>query len=923
MASPHTSARTPPTPSVESPAPDPALMAIRLPVPGWFGPVCLALKHVLASPPKEANLFRRVLAHAARYGGDIANRASEGHVSRERDVESYPLASFLLALPVKPRPIQITLAWITLEAHLARSHERLVLRLSRISRGLAQSDKSKLWNTVAECNGPSELLAKMARLARHDTSLGVTGHQTFDAVWRDELHAFCISLVSTAQSPAGDLGGTTDSIDQPGPLTENPAGQGGEDADEHMFLPAGAIASDGPIRGRKRRQALDWSVHMSRQSSPDLLRPAEGILPQGIRECSWHLAVRDADVALNVGDISEAACKLATILSIEAGLAAREVVEVGFGSVTVSKIPVIDLAAKALRRAEILPPGYFLPDSHDDRWLATGGDVIFPLSAECCALAQRLVDARTRRFGSDLPSSLLSDGVEPSQLRAAVRSEHRLVLAVHLADEIGVDAAQRAFGDTFGLSTAPMFYGTYHAQDIVRVLLSANHFAHPDQTSAPWSRAADHWLGSRVRPTHTPYRDVWTKLQGTTKRPRGRPSTLSSTLEWRHRRNRLAVHFLLATGHRPSNAVSRLTLHDFLPRHALAVVSDKVADPAHATRLVCTGWRFVGELESFVIELQRICRSDGPAEARRLASEILRGEAPLFSVPVDGATETVDIRALLADLDPLWGFRPNLHRHGLCQFLLRQKIDPELRFFQMGWLLHEHHATSASAPFPPTRLGVDLAEVVDRWLDECEWLGGAVPIHPADLIPSCPLVDWDSRRAAVAKAAREQVDGIRAQIKEAGRALKRQIWRNIQEVAAQTLPDFDASGDADRPSFVPRGGVANTPESPLVITQHQVGRLLAPFQDARYTPAERRVAARLVRKALLRGAKSRGIRVFVPTVPVLSAHRVQSPFLPGAGLALAQMDALHAMNCPEAEYFIAHMLPCYEQNLDELTRGRF
>lgn len=36
-----------------------------------------------------------------------------------------------------------------------------------------------------------------------------------------------------------------------------------------------------------------------------------------------------------------------------------------------------------------------------------------------------------------------------------------------------------------------------------------------------------------------------------------------------------------------------------------------------------------------------------------------------------------------------------------------------------------------------------------------------------------------------------------------------------------------------------------------------------------------------------------------------------------------QMAALRAMNSPEAEYFIAHMLPCYEQNLDELTRGRF
>lgn len=36
-----------------------------------------------------------------------------------------------------------------------------------------------------------------------------------------------------------------------------------------------------------------------------------------------------------------------------------------------------------------------------------------------------------------------------------------------------------------------------------------------------------------------------------------------------------------------------------------------------------------------------------------------------------------------------------------------------------------------------------------------------------------------------------------------------------------------------------------------------------------------------------------------------------------------QLAALHEMQCPEAEYFIEHMLPCYTQNLDELTRGRF
>ena len=36
-----------------------------------------------------------------------------------------------------------------------------------------------------------------------------------------------------------------------------------------------------------------------------------------------------------------------------------------------------------------------------------------------------------------------------------------------------------------------------------------------------------------------------------------------------------------------------------------------------------------------------------------------------------------------------------------------------------------------------------------------------------------------------------------------------------------------------------------------------------------------------------------------------------------------QLAALHEMHCPEAEYFIEHMLPCFAQNLDELTRGRF
>ena len=34
-----------------------------------------------------------------------------------------------------------------------------------------------------------------------------------------------------------------------------------------------------------------------------------------------------------------------------------------------------------------------------------------------------------------------------------------------------------------------------------------------------------------------------------------------------------------------------------------------------------------------------------------------------------------------------------------------------------------------------------------------------------------------------------------------------------------------------------------------------------------------------------------------------------------------QQKALEQMHCPEADWFMEHCLPCYTQNLDELTRG--
>jgi len=870
----------------------PQTMGIPIAIRGWHGPLCHALRDILSSPPAEAHLFRRVLSHAARYGNDLARDASSEPIGKNRRPAEFPLASLLLAMPARPSALERTLAWLILEAHLSFGYGELVVALAQILRGLVGKGTSKLKDTIARCNGPTRLIAKMGRLEAMAPELGITGHQTFDSLWRCELEAFCVSLVRQLEPDPAEADYVVGvPIDQPSALTENPTEQQGDDPEEGVHFPSSPVQPWQKIRGPRMRHALDWSVHMSRQSSPDLLRPKENVMPADLRRREWQIALARTESALAQCDLFAAQYELAAVLSIECGLNAREASSVGFGSSTAGQIPVIDLAARALRRPELLPPNYFIPDANDDRWLPTGGDVIFPLSSNCTSLAMQLLEAREAQPESWSNHLLLTGSIDKAKLRAATRSQYRLSLAIGIADVLGPDAAQRAFGDSFGLSTAPVFYGSYPALELARTIATVNDFTDDVRSDAPWESVAAHWLGSRVRPAMPPYQKVWVQLQGDGKRSRGRPSDRKVLQEWRQRRDRLAIHFLLATGCRPANSLASMVIQDFLPKDALALVTDKVTDPAHTTRLVCTGWRFTGELESFINELSRVARNSEIVEAKNLASKILSGAAPLFSIPTEREPEPINIRNLLSLLDPLWAHRPNLHRHGLYQFLIQRGVDPELRYFQMGWLSHDHHATSDSAPFPPGQLGRELAGVVDDWLAQCGWSGGRRATAPDTLVPRVCLQDWMVRRKSHAITADAAFAALRAELNEIGGALDGEVWERIRVDAEQVLSSFDATGSSSCPSFQPRSDASSRADEPKTISQLQVEAILASFATATTSAAERYVATKLLHKALLNTAKAHSVRVYLPEVPVLSRYRIPSPFLPGVGLAVAQVDA--------------------------------
>lgn len=875
----------------------PHTMGIPVALVAWHPQMCRSLGRILSLPPAQATLFRSVLAHAVAHGAMLAAEAGAERKHR-LDPEKFPLAAAIMGFPParKASPVQRTLSWLMLEAHLTGVGGTLVTDLAQLLRGLYRGEGSRLNQTILECDGPSQLLAKMTRLGERDRTR-ITGHGTFDDLWRKELEAFCTALVRQVEVVAEDTEELWGALDSAGPLTESPLDAQEDDPDEGPHHPSLPIGPGQIIRGQPLRRALNWSAHMVRRSSPSLLRPAENVLPQELRELQWALAIHEAERAVAAGDLQDAEYSLLAAVSIETGLSTKEALLTGFGTAAAAG-PVIDLEIGALRRPEVLPPNCFIPPEEDGRWIPTGGDVIFPLSPRCLKLLKGL---SVRRGMSRPTSSLLlaphlaGDGrlipVDGKRLRAATKAANRIVLAIHVANAMGIDAAQRAFGDTFGLSAAAAFYGSYPAEDVAVVVARANDFMEHNVAAAAWPAAAQHVLGSRARPKDPPFSRAWRALQGSPGRGRGRPSDRTLVFDWQARRDRLLVHFILATGHRPTQSLFELTLHHFVPRDAMVFVGDKISGPAYLTRPVCTGWRFIGELDGFLAELRRISQRSGLDEARRLAKSILTGTAPLFETPSKSPAGSSRIQALLRKLDPLWGDRPNVHRHGLAQHLIQAGVDPELRYFQLGWQCHDHHATSDSAPYPAAQLGPEMAEVIDGWLDSSGWLGGGQPEDPGSLIPLQPLRDWTLRKKELAQAADANWKSIKAGLAEAERGMESAVWLRIRAEAERVLAEFaPSSGDAP-PAFqlISLGGGGEIP----TIGQADVEALLAPFEKRSCSPAERYVAARLLHKALLRTARLTGARVFLPSVPVLSRSREASPFIPDSGLAIAQIDFMH------------------------------
>jgi hypothetical protein len=468
------------------------MMGIETPLRSWEPAFAKALKEILSVPPAGVNSFRRTLAYAAEHGQRLSNE-SVGAVSvkTEGRVESYPLPATILSRPNgSDGKLDATLLWLLLEMHLWGIHADSVTSLASSIRGLSTvSADHQLSSTIGECDGLVHLIKKLQSLRLSPLIPGkVTNNKDFDSLWENSLEAICYSLLqqsAVATEPDEEATGGQLLGDSLVELASPVATDGAEDSEEGPFHSMAAIPPYEKPPSEWGRLAQASGKELYRRSSPDLLRDPEAVAPSALLAEEWSNALALVTLGWNTSNATIAETGLLRLLAIETGLVEREAISAAFGSrTTEGGIAVVDLHARALRRSERRPQYAFKPKPDNPSWLETGGDILFPLSREAVAAAIRVRRLRRRVIAMQPTSLLVASISEKAGLRKALNggssspapaSACRLRLAATLAEKLGPDAAQDAFGDTFGLAASPTFYSSFHASDIASCIAQANH----------------------------------------------------------------------------------------------------------------------------------------------------------------------------------------------------------------------------------------------------------------------------------------------------------------------------------------------------------------------------------------------------------------------------------------------------------------
>lgn len=378
-------------------------------------------------------------------------------------------------------------------------------------------------------------------------------------------------------------------------------------------------------------------------------------------------------------------------------------------------------------------------------------------------------------------------------------------------------------GDTFGLSTAPLYYANVPAQELEDTFRQA---MWPVLGGAPSPATAAGSLnpgrvGSQLLVTASAAREL--------SRSPSAPMHASGKSRMEDRRrvqdhNALTNHVLCMLvaigGHRPTAALLELKRFDFDTEQPAAIFSDKQCDPAHLFRYTPTADLIAKQIDQYFSHLRGLAREAGDETLlSQRARQSLLGDAPIFfHLAQDGTLVELDMTSWRATLPNNWAALPlNWGRTWLASRGREAGIESDHLAIVLGHFEATGYPYSRESPLEPAQLSRAVSGPLGHLARSAGWIlrkGLSVDgTFDEDLVEAGPLRNWKRERQELAARMRQfqtEVDQARrSQMRSKREEGERLVYAILREVVSAGVPTFGEivklSSDPAEPGQIGRG----------------------------------------------------------------------------------------------------------------------
>ena len=459
-------------------------------------------------------------------------------------------------------------------------------------------------------------------------------------------------------------------------------------------------------------------------------------------------------------------------------------------------------------------------------------------------------------------------------------------------------------GDTFGNSTAPLYYSNLGVANLEQSFRKAMWplfgDAVPVESQPPNKIRVGSALLVKEATARRLARGPGAPMQAAGKRKRENHSLVSD-------HNSLVNHVLCmlmgSMAHRPTAALLKLTRFDFDTGLHAAIFRDKQSDPAHLFRYVPTSDLVSKQIDCYLDHLRRLAElTEIPLAASSKAKSALLGESSLFfHLTSERGPVDLEIETWPTTLPKAWDALPlNWGRTWLSSRGRKAGIDPDHLSIVLGHLEATGYPFSRESPLEPAQLSREISARLGQLARSEGWIlrKGLRTEHPDAfrLKELGPLRDWkEERKNLVEKTKAYQVE--QKQIRWSNLKSKRDEGERIahaalESVLARPIAAFERFGELrarnKESKDVPAPG-----EQPIVLSTETLEAVQDKIDEATRSNRVLTIAAHSALRRYLQNAKKLlGWDSPVPN-PWLAPQTLEpTPFFPGLLRATAQVRAL-------------------------------